>query len=63
MKFHNYPSHKLRPRESRWSTKQRMIFAVKSSERQREPAKVTLSTPPWAQEGKDGRRGKQTNTR
>lgn len=62
MSTHDRPTYLHRPRLRRWTVKQRLAFAVKSSEHQNAPAKVTLSTPPWEQEEKDGRKGMQTLT-
>ena len=62
MSAHNLPAHLQRPRLRRWTVKQRLAFAVKSSEHRNAPVKVTLSTPPWEQEEKDGRKEMQTLT-
>jgi hypothetical protein len=61
---HNHPKHLLRPRgRSHWNAKQRAGFAVKTYERQNEPAKITLPTPPWEENGEDEPRREQTYSR
>jgi hypothetical protein len=44
-----------RPRASAWTKRERLRFAQIASNRQREPAKVTLAKAPWEEEeNKDG---------
>lgn len=61
MSVHDHPAYLHRPRLRQWTVKQRLVFAVKSSERQSQPAKITLSTPPWEQEDIHGRKGSKAN--
>ena len=43
----NFPAHMPRARQNEFCPKAKIAMAVKSSERQRPPAKITLKQPTW----------------
>lgn len=48
-----YPPHMPRPRRKHFTKKQRLQMAVRSAERQNEPAPINLSITPWEKEAED----------